>query len=444
MNKAVRIGWMLLMAWSFYIFTENVTWAQGGWPQAPSNNMPAQTTCGDPPPDKEDPSPGDSTECWKYKHSDGWIRLFNCVETLVECPDVTCTPVPGEGCACLLIGDSETFSFAMPTWDVSTGRKEIKPDNPACGDATDVNFTASKSNSWEVTGGGSVATAYPQSGSGDANFSITALSEGCTSFAVTWKCNLTMSENCPKVFSEPGPFVHVCVMDINPPVSSHRRVSSLAAKGSGDCDVKEVNGVVPGNGGAIPPTLSLVSTCTEECGADEKDCTKHRLVVKADMANPPVLKAGTKLYEKVPSFLIPGTFRYEYCDRDPDRIKESKKHEEQHCEGYMAGVKAVKEFVDGHDLNNKIYEDCATCQAKAKVIIDEAKTLWETKLEYEMNHNTFSGMERPCVHPKDAQPGETPCDTDKRKCGTYDPTNPDDKGYEKPDWSNNVKQDPCN
>ena len=442
MDKAVRTGGMILVAWIIYI--EPSAWAQSGWPQPPSSNMPVQLTCGDPPPVITDPSPGDTTECWEYVPSSGWTRLFNCVEHLIECPDVTCNPVPGEGCACLLIGDSETFSFAKPTWDVGTGRKEIKPDNPNCGDATEVDFTASKANSWEVTGGAGVVDVSPHRGNGDAVFTATAIAVGNADLAVTWRLNLTMNENCPKDFTEAGPTVCVTVIDPNSPASSHRRISSLAAKGSGDCDVKEVNDVVPGNGGAIPPTLSIVSTCTKECGDDEKDCTKYRLVVKADVAKPPELKVGTKLYEKVPSFFISGTFRYEYCDRDPDRIKESKKHEEKHCEGYMAAVKAVKEFVDGHGLNNKIYADCATCQAKAKDIIGEAKTLWETKLEYEMNHNTFKGTDRPCIHPKDAQPGETPCDTDKRKCGTYDPTNPDDMAYEKPDWSNNVKQNVCN
>ena len=60
-----------------------------------------------------------------------------------------------------------------------------------------------------------------------------------------------------------------------------------------------------------------------------------------------------------------------------------------------------------------------------------------------MNHNMFAGQDRPCNYfTGEKLPGETPCETDKRKCGKYDPKT--DKSYRKPTWNDdNVKQEPC-
>ncbi len=437
MNKAAMTRWIVVLAWSLGVLSPFV-WAQGGWPEDPSD--PQTSDCGNQPPDEEDPSPGDGNDCWEYKESDGWVRLFECIEE-IECPEVECDPVPDEGCACLKVGDSATFSFTMPDWTVTEGQKTTEPDNPDCGDATEEDIVPGEEDSWEVTGGGNVASVSPQSGSGDADFTVTALSEGCASFTVTWKFTLSMEEDCPKEFSEGGPSVSVCVVDPNPSKSAPRGVASRAAKGGGDCEVEEVD-IVFGNGGAIPPTISLNSTCTKECKEDEQDCTNYKLVAKAEMADAPVLTVATKIQYNAPSPFPPHLLTGTSCDRDPDRIKESKEHEQKHCEGYMAGVKAVIAFVEGHALNNKVYGSCDECQEKAKILIDEAKALWEQLLESEMNHNTFAGQDRPCSYNGDALDGETPCETDKRKCGTYDPNNPRDKGYANPKWEG-VDQGPC-
>lgn len=117
MNRAVAVGSLLfavtLVGWL----------CQGGhgeWPQEPPV---AADDCGVAQPEKEDPSPGDSTECWEYKNSDGWVRLFDCVEEL-SCPTVENEPVPGEGCACLKIGDSDSFSFYHADLDHQGGEED--------------------------------------------------------------------------------------------------------------------------------------------------------------------------------------------------------------------------------------------------------------------------------------------------------------------------------
>ena len=263
MNRAVAVGSLLfavtLVGWL----------CQGGhgeWPQEPPV---AADDCGVAQPEKEDPSPGDSTECWEYKNSDGWVRLFDCVEEL-SCPTVENEPVPGEGCACLKIGDGDSFSFTMPTWTIKAGKKTKGPDNPNCGDTVETPIEPEGSDSWVVTGGGSAASASPLSGSGDAAFTVTGLDEGSTSFAVTWKYTLSMEEDCPKEFTVPGPVVTVDVYKPyivpptprNPPPPEYVFPPLLAPDGSADA-------------GQIQYSISHNLHCAKICSPP--DCEKYRI-----------------------------------------------------------------------------------------------------------------------------------------------------------------------
>lgn len=212
MKAAVNAGWMVLLVWSIG-WLGAPAWAQDGWPEDPPGDALFRPDCGDPPPEVDDPSPGDGNDCWEYRESEGWVQMFECIEEIIECPEVTCEPVPSEGCACLKIGDSETFTFTKPKWTVGPGLKEIKPDNPDCGDAREVEFHAKEEDSWEVSGGEDVVTVSPRKGNGDAEFTATAIAVGEAALAVTWRMTLTMDENCPKEFSEPGPTASVGVYE---------------------------------------------------------------------------------------------------------------------------------------------------------------------------------------------------------------------------------------
>ena len=72
---------------------------------------------------------------------------------------------------------------------------------------------AKEEDSWEVSGGEDVVTVSPRKGNGDAEFTATAIAVGEAALAVTWRMTLTMDENCPKEFSEPGPTASVGVYE---------------------------------------------------------------------------------------------------------------------------------------------------------------------------------------------------------------------------------------
>ncbi len=221
MRNAVLVGIMIV---SLAGFNQEIR-AQGSWTPGPPGGIPIQPPCGEPTPNIQEPSPGDSTPCWEYKWSDGWVKLFECVR-VTNCPSVSSEGGEGTGCACLRIGESANFTFAMPTWTVKPGAITNGPDNPDCGDP-DVTPIEPTGLAWwtnEIEYASSlsraivrpVVTVEPRSGNGDAVFDITGQRAGECSVKVTWHYDLGMDSliKCPSNFSIQGPIVDVCVYRI--------------------------------------------------------------------------------------------------------------------------------------------------------------------------------------------------------------------------------------
>jgi hypothetical protein len=416
-------------------------WAQDSWPEDPSDDAPFRPECGNPPPEMEDPSPGDGNDCWEYTESDGWAQLFECIEEIIECPAVDCEPVPGEGCACLLIGDSESFSFAMPSWTVEPGRKEIKPDNPDCGDAEEKEITPGADDSWVVTGGEGVVAVAPRSGSGDADFTVTAVAEGCAELVVTWRLTLSMEEDCQKEFTEEGPAVSVCVIDPTPPDPARRGMTARAADG-GDCDVRKVGYKGGWLGRIEPPKIRITVECEKKCQAGE-DCQLYSPHVLIEMTKPGIITVETERRTI--------SWPPDYCDRTQAAIDRTTAHEQTHCRLFNKAFAKLKQDFEAEN-GKRPAKPCADCEAAARALMEAAKAAWEAAVDAASNHGNpdIQGTPRQCRFMDDKKPcatedcasnpahptGAPPCQ--------YDNTDSGDGGGFPDVWSTPaVSQTPC-
>ncbi|MGI6599052.1 MAG: hypothetical protein ACOX3F_05035 [Kiritimatiellia bacterium] len=371
MRRAIIAGWIVTGV-VLLGFMARDGWAQDSWPEDPSDDAPFRPECGNPPPEMEDPSPGDGNDCWEYTESDGWAQLFECIEEIIECPAVDCEPVPGEGCACLLIGDSESFSFAMPSWTVEPGRKEIKPDNPDCGEAEEKEITPGADDSWVVTGGEGVVAVAPRSGSGDADFTVTAVAAGCAELVVTWRMSLSMEEDCQKEFTEEGPRVEVCVIEqTGSGTASKKTMSRTSTTISGDCEVTHMD-YVTGQGLTSPPLIEITVTCVQRCDNDEQDCNKYSPNILIIMLEDPRIKVATRR-------------RIGDCDRNPAAIARTEAHEQIHCSEYNKGFDAFKAAMEA-DNGKREVTDCAGCEDNARKLLEKAKEAWETAVNAASSH----------------------------------------------------------
>ena len=380
MNKAVRTGGMILVAWSIYM--EPAAWAQSGWPQPPSSNVPVQLTCGDPPPVKEDPSPGDSTECWRYKHSDGWTRLFNCVQ-VTNCPTAIAQGGDGSGCACLQNnGETQTFTFPMPTWTIQPGSIANGPDNPNCGDPDMIPIVSVGIDSWtnvvdSYTGNPPtmyrpVVSVDPRTGSGDATFTVRAVRPGDRSIQVIWNYDLSMSpgSNCPSHFTKMGPIVDVCVW----------RYAMIAFPETKGCPKLYPNDRAPMFGHTPDPVLADTLMSLPVC-TGRGNCNKWRIAGGAYLDLSPGYYAttlfvwGTNCQQGVGSWV----------PRTTQAIERTQEHEMKHCSAARQDIQEINDTIVKPALV-KVFSTQQLCDDEITALRGKISTEWATRYKNNQLH----------------------------------------------------------
>ena len=381
MNKVVRTAWMILMAWSIYIYIAPAAWAQGGWPQPPSNNIPVQPTCGVSPPEKEDPSPGDSTECWKYKHSDGWTRLFSCVR-VTNCPTATAQGGDGAGCACLQNnGETKTFTFPMPTWTIQPGSITNGPDNPNCGDPDTTPIVTVGIDSWtnEVDSfSGTPPIIYrpsvevnPRAGSGDATFTVKGRRTGDQSVQVIWHYDLSMSPgtNCPSLFTKMGPIVDVSVWSVYTDFPETKSCPNLYPN-----DKANMFGHTPEP--KLKKTLMPLTLCNGSGG-----CNKWRITGGAYLDLSPGYYATT--------LFVWGTNcpqeRGSWVSRTTQAIARTQEHEMKHCTVARKDITEINDTIVRPSLA-KVFSTQQECDDEIITLWGKISTEWANRYEKNQLH----------------------------------------------------------
>jgi hypothetical protein len=271
MRRAIIAGWIVTGVVLLGLVVRDGR-AQASWPEDPSDDAPFRPECGNPPPEMEDPSPGDGNDCWEYTESDGWARLFNCIYT-TNCPAATATGGQQGDCACLNIDPRENkrISINGPYWDVQAGSVVVQPDIAGCGDPDTTPIDPVENPWWEAESDDpSVAIVSPEMGVGhNADFTVYAATDpgGCN-IQITWNLGLEMDgiTTCPTNISQAGPTVDTTVF-----------VVTTDFPETGDCpEMARVEFSTQGFGKTPEPTLLFTLEPLLLC-ENSSDCERWRI-----------------------------------------------------------------------------------------------------------------------------------------------------------------------